>query len=98
MSGACNAQWGEMRIAYNILFGEPGGKRSLEEPRRRWENNIKIDFRKIRWESVDCINVAQDRDRWRALANTIMNLRVRFHKRREISGGGQRTTSFSIST
>jgi hypothetical protein len=63
----------EMRGAYNILVGGPEGRRPLGRPRRRWEDNIKMDLREIGFEDVDW---AQDRDRWRALVNTVMNLRV----------------------
>jgi hypothetical protein len=58
------------------LAGEPEGKRPLERPRRRWVDNIKMDLRGIRWDGMDWIDLAQDRDRWRALVNTVMNLRV----------------------
>jgi hypothetical protein len=56
--------------------GKPEGKRPLERPRRRWEDNIRMDLREIGWGSMDCIDLAQDRDQWRALVNTVMNLRV----------------------
>jgi hypothetical protein len=67
---------GEVRGAYNILVGRPEGRRPLGRPRCRCEDNIKMDLREIRFGDVDWINWAQDRDRWRALANTEMNLRV----------------------
>jgi hypothetical protein len=67
---------GEVRGAYNILVGRPEGRRQVGRPRRRWEDNIKMDRRKIRFGDVDWIHRAQDRDRWRALVNTVMNLRV----------------------
>jgi hypothetical protein len=67
---------GEVRGAYNILVGRPEGRRPLGRPRRRWENNIKMDFGEIGFEDVDWIHWAQDRGRWRALVNTVMNLRV----------------------
>jgi ribosome biogenesis protein Nip4 len=67
---------GEVRGAYNILVGRPEGRRPLERPRRRREDNIKMDLRKIGFVDVDWIHLAQDRDRWRALVNTVMNLRV----------------------
>jgi hypothetical protein len=67
---------GEVRGAYNILIGSPKGRRPLGRPRRRWEDNIKMDLREIGFGDVDWIDLAQDRDRWRALVNTVMNLRV----------------------
>jgi hypothetical protein len=66
----------EMRNAYRILVGKPEGKRPLGRPRRRWLDNIKKDLREIGWDGVDWIELAQDRDQWRALVNTVMNLRV----------------------
>jgi hypothetical protein len=67
---------GEVRGAHNILVGKPEGRRSLGRPRRRWEENIKMDLGEIGFGDVDWIILAQDRDRWRALVNTVMNLRV----------------------
>jgi hypothetical protein len=67
---------GEVRGAYNILVGRPEGRRPLGRSRRGWEDNIKMDLREIGYGYVDWIDWAQDRDRWRALANTVMNLRV----------------------
>jgi hypothetical protein len=67
---------GEVRGAYNILVGRPEGTRSLGRSRRRWEDNIKMDLREIRFGDVDLIHLAEDRDRWRGLVNTVMNLRV----------------------
>jgi hypothetical protein len=67
---------GEKRNAYRILVGKPEGKRSLGRPRRRWEDNIKMDLREIGWGDMDWIDLPQDRDQWRALMNTVMNLRV----------------------
>jgi hypothetical protein len=61
---------------YRILVGQPEGKRPLGRPRRRWVYNIKMDLREIGWEGMDWIELAQDRDHWRALVNTVMNLRV----------------------
>jgi hypothetical protein len=57
-------------------MGKPEGKRPLERPRRRWEDGIRMDLREIGWASVDWVQLAQDRDRWRALVNTAMNLQV----------------------
>jgi hypothetical protein len=67
---------GEVRGAYNILVGKPEGRRPLGRPRRRWEDNIKMDLREIGFGDVDWFHWAQDRDRWQALVNTVMNLRV----------------------
>jgi hypothetical protein len=67
---------GENRNAYRILVGKPEGKRPLGRPRCRWVDNIKIDLTEIGWNGMDWINLAQDMDQWRALANTVMNLRV----------------------
>jgi hypothetical protein len=67
---------GETRSAYRILVGEPEGKRPLGRPRRRWVDNIKMDLTEIEWNGVDWIELAQDRDQWRALVNTVMKLRV----------------------
>jgi hypothetical protein len=67
---------GEIRNAYRILVEKPEGKRPLGRPTRRWVDNIKMDLTEIRWDGVDWIELAQDRDQWRALVNTVMNLRV----------------------
>jgi hypothetical protein len=66
----------ESRGAYRALVGKPEGRRPLGRPRCRWEDNIKMDLREIGWGSMDWINLAQDRDKWRALVNAVMNLRV----------------------
>jgi hypothetical protein len=67
---------GEKRNVYRILVGKPEGKRPLGRPRCRWEANIRLDLREIGWSGMDWIDLAQDRDQWRALVNTVMNLRV----------------------
>jgi hypothetical protein len=67
---------GEKRTAYRILVGKPERKRPIGRPRRRWVDNIKMDLREIGWDGVDGIDMAQDRDQWRALLNTVLNLRV----------------------
>jgi hypothetical protein len=67
---------GDRRGAYRALVGKPEGRRPLERPRRRWEDNIKMGIREFGWGGVDWIDLVQDRDRWRALVNTVMNLRV----------------------
>jgi hypothetical protein len=59
-----------------VLMGKPEGKRPHGRPRRRWEDGIRMDLREIGWGSVDWIQLAQDRDRWQALVNTVMNHRV----------------------
>jgi hypothetical protein len=58
------------------MVGRPEGRRPLGRPRRRWEDNIKIDLQEVGWEGVDWIYMAQNRDRWRAVVNAVMNLRV----------------------
>jgi hypothetical protein len=70
------ARMGEKRNAYRILVGKPEEKRSLGRPRRRWENNIRMDLREMGWGGMDGIDLAQDRDQWKALVSTVMNLRV----------------------
>jgi hypothetical protein len=67
---------GEKRNAHRILVGKPERRRPLGRPRHRWVDNIKIDLREIGWDDVDWVDLAQDRDQWRALVNTVMNLRV----------------------
>jgi hypothetical protein len=57
--------------------GKPEGKRPLGRPRRRWVDNIKMDLREIEWDGINWIKLAEDRNQWRALVNTVMNLRVR---------------------
>jgi hypothetical protein len=66
---------GEKRGAYRILVGRPEGRRPLGRPRRRWEDNIKVDLEEVGW-GMDWIELAEDRDRWRALVNAVMNVRV----------------------
>jgi hypothetical protein len=70
------ARMGEERNMYRVLIGKPEGKRPLGRPRHRWEDGLSMDLREIGWGSVDWIQLAQDRDRWRALVNTVMNLQV----------------------
>jgi hypothetical protein len=67
---------GEGRGFYRVLVGRPVGKRPLGRPRRRWEDNIKMDLREIGVDEVNWIQLAQDRVQWRAFVNTVMNLRV----------------------
>jgi hypothetical protein len=67
---------GGKRNVFRILVGKPEGNRPLGRPRRRLVDNIKMDLREIKWDGGDWIDLAQDRDQWRALVNAVMNLRV----------------------
>ena len=67
---------GEGRCAYRILVGRPEGRSPLEKPRRIWEDNIKMDLQEVGWDCVAWIDMVQDRGRWRALMNAVINLRV----------------------
>ena len=67
---------GERTSVYRVLVGKPEGKRPLVRPRRRWDDNIKMDLQKVASGVMDWIALAQDRDRWRALVNAVMNLQV----------------------
>jgi hypothetical protein len=67
---------GERRDIYRVLVGKCKGKRPLGRPRRRWEDNIKMDLQEVECNGMDCFELAQDRDRWRALVNAGMNIRV----------------------
>jgi hypothetical protein len=67
---------GENQNAYRILVGKPEGKRPLGKPWRRWEDNIRMDLRGIGWGGIDWIDLAQGKDQWGALVNTVMKLRV----------------------
>jgi hypothetical protein len=68
--------YGERRGAYRVLVEKPEGRRPLGRPKRRWKDNIKVDLREVEWGDADWIDLAQDRDKWRALMNAVMNLRV----------------------
>jgi hypothetical protein len=70
------ARMGELRNLHNILVGKPGGKRPLGRSGNRREDNIRMDISETKWQGVDWMHVAQERDKWRALVNTVMNLRV----------------------
>jgi hypothetical protein len=75
MGRTCSTH-GEKRNACRILVGKPEGMRPLGRPRSRLEDNIIIDLREIGWGCMDWIDLAEDRDQWRALVNTVMDIRV----------------------
>jgi hypothetical protein len=75
MGGECSA-YGEKRGVYRILVRKREGKRPFGRPRSRWEDNIKLDLEEVGCGGMDWIVLAEDRDRWRALVNVVMNLRV----------------------
>ena len=75
MGGACGPYGGRER-SVRVLVGKPEGKRPLGRPRRRWEDNIKMDLEEVGCGGMDWIELAQDRDRWWVLVNAGMNLRV----------------------
>jgi hypothetical protein len=85
MGKACSTHGAE-RNAYRILVGKPEGRRPLGRPRRRWVDNIKIDLRETGWDDVDWVDLAQCRDQWRALVQTVMNLRVPYNAGKFLSG------------
>jgi hypothetical protein len=74
MGGACSTN-GQKRNAYRLV-GKPKGMTPLGRPRRRWLDNIRMDFVEVGWGDVDWIGLVQDRDRWRALVNSVLNLRA----------------------
>jgi hypothetical protein len=75
MGGACRPN-GEKRNVYRLLVEKPERKRPLGSPRRRWMDNIRINLGEIEWGGVDWIRLAQDKDRRRALVNSVMNIRI----------------------
>jgi hypothetical protein len=74
--GGTRSSHGEGRCVYRVLVGRPEGKRPLGRPRRRWENNIKMDLREIGIDGANWIRLAQDRVQWRDCVSTVMKLRV----------------------
>jgi hypothetical protein len=89
----------ERRHACRIMVGRPERKRPLGRPRRRWVDKIKVDLIEIGWGDVDWIDLAEDRDQWRALVNTMMNFRVPENARNFLSsciiGGFSRTAQIN---
>jgi hypothetical protein len=75
MGGACRSD-GDVRGVYRVLVGKREGKSPLGTPRRRWEDNIKMDLREVECGGMDWTELAQDRDRWRAFVIAVMSLRV----------------------
>jgi hypothetical protein len=70
------ARMGEKRNVYRLLVGKPEGKRPLGRPRRRWVDNIRMDLGEVGWSDVDWIGLAKNRNRWKALVNSVLNFRV----------------------
>jgi hypothetical protein len=77
---------GEKRNAYRLLVRKPEGKRPLGRPRRRWVYNIRTDLGEVGWGDVDWIGLAKDRNRWRAVVNSVLNLRVTLNAGKLSSG------------
>jgi hypothetical protein len=75
MGGSCSTK-GEKRNAYRLLVGKPEGKRPLGRPRRRWVDNIRMNLGEVGRGDVDWIGLVKDRNRWRAVVNSVLNLRV----------------------
>jgi hypothetical protein len=75
MDGSCSTN-GVKRNAYKILVGKSEGKELLGRPRRRWVDNIRMDLGEVGWGYVDWVDLARDRNKWRALVNAVMNLRI----------------------
>ena len=76
MEGRYCQSFSILQKCYNFVVGKPEGKRQLGRPRRRWEDNIKMDLQEVGGCCEDWMELAQDRDRWRVLVSTVMNLRV----------------------
>jgi hypothetical protein len=78
MGGPCSANegGGEEENAYRLLAGNPDGKKPLGKPRRKWVDNIRMDLGEVGWGNLGWIGLAQDRNRWRAVVNSVLNLRV----------------------
>jgi len=76
MGRTCGSYGGEDRGVHRVLVGKPEGKRPLGRPRRRWEHNIKMDLQEVGGGRGDWMELAQDKDRWRALVGTVRDFRV----------------------
>jgi hypothetical protein len=76
MGGVYSTIWEKRKASYRLLVGKPEGKRPLGRPRRRWVHNIRVDLGEVGWGDVDRIGLAKDRNRWSALVNAVMKLRV----------------------
>jgi hypothetical protein len=76
LGGACSAYGGRVEVHTRFWWGKPEGKRPLGRPRRRWEDNIKMDLQEVGCEGMDWIELAQDRNRWRDFGNAVMYFRV----------------------
>jgi hypothetical protein len=85
---------GEERGMYRILVRKPEGKTPLGKPRHRWEDNIRMDLQEVGCGGMDWIGLAQNRDRWRALVNAVMNLRVQYNARNFLTS--YKPVSFSM--
>jgi hypothetical protein len=90
------ARMAEKRNAYTLLVGKPEGKRPLGRPRRRWVDNIRMDIGEVGWGDVDCIGLAKDRNRWRAVVNSVLNLRVPLNAVKLSSGLASSCLSSSV--
>jgi hypothetical protein len=87
MRCACHvARMGEKRNVYRLLVGKPEGKRPLGRPRRRWVDNIRMELGQVGWGDVDWIGLAQDRNRWRAVVNSVLNLWIPWNAGKLSSG------------
>jgi hypothetical protein len=90
------ARMEEKRNAYRLLVGKPEGKRPLGRPRLRWVDNITMDLGEVRWGDADWIGLAQDRNRWRAVVNSVLNFRVPENVGKLLSGPSSSGLSISV--
>jgi hypothetical protein len=85
MGGPCSTNWGEEE-RFRLLVGKPEGRRPLGRPRRRWVDNIRLDLGEVGWCDVGWISLAKDRNRWGALVNSVLKLRVPWNAGKLSSG------------